>query len=95
MAEERDGVVVEAVGLVAVEVALGGVWLGVQRGLAGECVGGEAWVDEVGAPGGGVAGHEEEGEEVFLSAVRRRGVMSCVGSENGGRVDAFVLFPEE
>lgn len=29
VAEERDGVVVEAVGLIAVEVALGGVWLGV------------------------------------------------------------------
>lgn len=95
MAEERDGVVVEAVGLVAVEVALGGVWLGVQWGLACERVGGEAWVDEVRAPGGGVAGHEEEGEEVFLSAVWGRGIMSCVGGVDGGRVDAFVLFPEE
>lgn len=42
-----------------------------------------------------MAGHEEEGEEVFLCGVWGRAVMGCVGGVNGGRVDVFVLFPEE
>ena len=36
-----------------------------ERGFAGESPGSEPGVHEVGAPGGGVAGGEEEGEESF------------------------------
>lgn len=66
MAEERDGVIVKPVGLVAIVVTLGGVGLGVQGGLAGEGVGAQARVDEMRTPGSGVAGHEKEGEEIVV-----------------------------
>lgn len=49
-------------------------------------MGAEVGVDEVGAPGGRVAGHEEEGEEVVAG----------VGAGcDGGWVDVFVSFAEE
>ena len=85
MGEESYGVVVEAVCFVAVEITLGCIWARVKWWLTREGVGVEMRVNQMRAPGRGVAGHEKEGEE-FIAAVAAAG--------DGCRVNTLVLSAE-
>lgn len=46
-----------------------------QGGFAGERVGRQSWIDEMGAPGGGVARHQEESKEIVVGGCRDIGVV--------------------
>ena len=86
--QELRRVIVELIGLVAVGCSCGGGVVEMDRRFAGECPGLYAAVNEVRAPGRGVAGHEEADGH---GGVRLRDVRALRGL---GQVVGFVLGAE-